>query len=113
MGREKMADHHRDVPHRVPEKDVLDNHESDQGNVVIHGDNLEALEALLPEYGGSTASTSIRSTTPATRDGFTTTTSTTLKSRRGSVRSQARRVRFFPPRQVAVHDGVRAQGAGR
>lgn len=54
MGKEKVVNHHRDVPYRVlkrvPEKSVLDSHGSDCGNMVIHGDNLEALKALLPEY---------------------------------------------------------------
>ncbi len=56
MGKEKVVNHHREVPHRVlervPEKGVLDSHGSDCGNMVIHGDNLEALKALLPEYEG-------------------------------------------------------------
>ena len=56
MGKEKVVSHHRDVPYRVlervPEKGVLDSHGSDCGNMVIHGDNLEALKALLPEYEG-------------------------------------------------------------
>ena len=30
----------------------MDSHGSDCGNMVIHGDNLEALKALLPEYEG-------------------------------------------------------------
>ncbi|MGQ5542476.1 site-specific DNA-methyltransferase [Thermophilibacter sp. ZX-H10] len=56
MGKEKVVNHHRDVPYRVlervPEKGVLDSQGSDCGNMVIHGDNLEALKALLPEYEG-------------------------------------------------------------
>lgn len=56
MGKEKVVNHHRDVPYRVlecvPEKGVLDSHGSDYGNMIIHGDNLEALKALLPEYEG-------------------------------------------------------------
>ena len=56
MGKEKVVNHHRDVPYRVlervPEKGVLDSHGSDCGNMVIHGDNLEALKALLPEFEG-------------------------------------------------------------
>ena len=56
MGKEKVVNHHRDVPYRVlervPEKGVLDSHGSDCGNMVIHGDNLEALKSLLPEYEG-------------------------------------------------------------
>lgn len=56
MGKEKVVNHHRDVPYRVlermPEKGVLDSYGSECGNMVIHGDNLEALKALLPEYEG-------------------------------------------------------------
>lgn len=56
MGKDKVVGHHRDVPYRVlervPEKGVLDSRGSDCGNMVIHGDNLEALKALLPEYEG-------------------------------------------------------------
>ena len=56
MGKSKVVAYHRQVPYRVleriPEKSVLDSHGSDCGNMVIHGDNLEALKALLPEYEG-------------------------------------------------------------
>ena len=56
MGKEKVVNHHREVPYRVlervPEKGVLDSRGSDCGNMIIHGDNLEALKALLPEYEG-------------------------------------------------------------
>lgn len=56
MGKDKVITYHRQVPHRVlekvPDKGVLDPHGSDCGNTVIHGDNLEALKALLPEYEG-------------------------------------------------------------
>lgn len=56
MGKNKVVSYHRQVPYRVlkriPEKGVLDSHSSDCGNMVIHGDNLEALKALLPEYEG-------------------------------------------------------------
>ena len=56
MGKEKVVNHYRDVPYRVlervPEKGVLDSRGSDCGNMIIHGDNLEALKSLLPEYEG-------------------------------------------------------------
>lgn len=56
MGKNKVVAYHRQVPYRVlehvPEKSVMDSHGSDCGNMVIHGDNLEALKALLPEYEG-------------------------------------------------------------
>lgn len=54
MGKSKVVTYHRQVPYRVldriPEKGVLDSNGSDCGNMIIHGDNLEALKALLPEY---------------------------------------------------------------
>lgn len=56
MGKDKVVTHHRDVPYRVlkriPEKGMVDSHGSDRGNMIIHGDNLEALKSLLPEYEG-------------------------------------------------------------
>ena len=56
MGKDKVITHHRDVPfrvlERVPDKGVLDSRGSDCGNMIIHGDNLAALKALLPEYEG-------------------------------------------------------------
>ena len=56
IGKEKVVNHHRDVPYRIleriPEKGVLDSRGSDCGNMIIHGDNLEALKSLLPEYEG-------------------------------------------------------------
>lgn len=56
MGKDKVVNHYREVPYRVlerdPEKSVPDSHGSDCGNMIVHGDNLEALKALLPEYEG-------------------------------------------------------------
>lgn len=56
MGKNKVVAYHRQVPYRVleriPEKSVMDSHGSDCDNMIIHGDNLEALKALLPEYEG-------------------------------------------------------------
>ncbi len=64
IGKEKVVNHHRDVPFRVLEHQYrfsADN--SDESglpaealakadNMIIHGDNLEALKALLPKYEG-------------------------------------------------------------
>lgn len=53
-----MINHHMDVPYRVLEHQYgFDNgkqrgQETQSGNKIIHGDNLEALKALLPEYEG-------------------------------------------------------------
>ena len=56
MGKNKVVAYHRQVPYRVLERiheeSVLDSRGSDCSNMVIHGDNLEALKALLPEYEG-------------------------------------------------------------
>lgn len=58
IGKEKVINHHQDVPFRVLERqysfDTLGQHQEDNGsqNMIIHGDNLEALKALLPEYEG-------------------------------------------------------------
>lgn len=59
VGKEKIVSHHLDVPYRVLEHKYGFTVESgeqaestDSGNKIIHGDNLEALKALLPEYEG-------------------------------------------------------------
>ena len=59
IGKEKVISHHHDVPFRVLEHqygfrtdDPNDKSETHSGNKIIHGDNLEALKALLPEYEG-------------------------------------------------------------
>ena len=61
IGKEKVINHHLDVPYRVlehrytfnanPEAEALEA-EGESGNKIIHGDNLEALKSLLPEYEG-------------------------------------------------------------
>ena len=76
IGKEKVINHHRDVPYKVleheyrfeakiPSREGLggarlgvgssaEGHPEpvDDGNKIIHGDNLEALKSLLPEYEG-------------------------------------------------------------
>ncbi|MCH6201829.1 site-specific DNA-methyltransferase [Aquiflexum sp. LQ15W] len=64
IGKEKVISHHQDVPYRVLEHkygfkaDPLSGSGEEQkeptnsGNKIIHGDNLEALKSLLPEYEG-------------------------------------------------------------
>jgi adenine-specific DNA-methyltransferase len=60
IGKEKVVNHHQDVPYRVLEHQygftVADGDqkgkETGSGNKIIHGDNLEALKSLLPEYEG-------------------------------------------------------------
>ncbi len=58
IGKEKVINHHMDVPYRVLEHAYgFDNgnqstQPTNSGNKIIHGDNLEALKSLLPEYEG-------------------------------------------------------------
>ena len=58
IGKDKVINHHMDVPFKVLEHSYgFDNGtqtdtETQSGNKIIHGDNLEALKALLPEYEG-------------------------------------------------------------
>ena len=59
IGKDKVINHHTDVPFRVLEHkygfrgdNPNDTSETHSGNKIIHGDNLEALKALLPEYEG-------------------------------------------------------------
>lgn len=59
IGKDKVVNHHQDVPFRVLEhkygftleEGELEN-ETNSGNKIIHGDNLDALKSLLPEYEG-------------------------------------------------------------
>ena len=58
IGKSKVINHHQDVPFWVLERkysfDENGQHEADNGseNMIIRGDNLEALKALLPRYEG-------------------------------------------------------------
>lgn len=52
IGKEKVVNHHLDVPFRVLDRQYTFGDAPDSGNKIIHGDNLEALKALLPEYEG-------------------------------------------------------------
>ena len=57
VGKDKVVNHHHEVPFRVLNKQYT--FEADSGtptnstdNRIIHGDNLEALKSLLPEFEG-------------------------------------------------------------
>lgn len=52
IGKDKVVTHHHDVPYRVLDKKYTFGDTTNSGNMIIHGDNLEALKALLPEYEG-------------------------------------------------------------
>ena len=53
IGKDKVVNHHLDVPFRTLERQYMFAPSGqDDGNMIIHGDNLEALKALLPQYEG-------------------------------------------------------------
>ena len=50
IGKDKVINHHFDVPYRVLDEKYSYGDESE--NMIIHGDNLSALKSLLPKYEG-------------------------------------------------------------
>ncbi|MCP4161492.1 MAG: site-specific DNA-methyltransferase, partial [Deltaproteobacteria bacterium] len=57
IGKDKVVNHHQDVPYKIlePQYTFTNGKESKEvtsQNKIIHGDNLEALKSLLPEYEG-------------------------------------------------------------
>ena len=51
IGKDKVINHHQNVPYRVLEKKYTYNADNSD-NMIIRGDNLEALKSLLPQYEG-------------------------------------------------------------
>lgn len=57
IGKEKVINHHQDVPYKILEPQYTfsngkETKNTTSENKIIHGDNLEALKSLLPEYEG-------------------------------------------------------------
>lgn len=53
IGKKAVVNHHREVPYRLVHCDGdLSTGDPDAGNLLVQGDNLEALKALLPYYAG-------------------------------------------------------------
>lgn len=58
IGKDKVINHHQEVPYRVLEhqysfdKNGVHEENNNSDNMIIHGDNLEALKSLLPKYEG-------------------------------------------------------------
>lgn len=52
IGKEKVINHHQDVPYKTLKEIYTFNNTSSE-NMIIHGDNLEALKSLLPKYEGN------------------------------------------------------------
>ena len=53
IGKEAVEKHHKEVPFRLLEPvEELSCGDADSGNLIVQGDNLDALKALLPRYAG-------------------------------------------------------------
>lgn len=53
IGKEAVEHHHKEVPYRLVHCDgALSAGDPDAANLLVHGDNLEALKALTPYYAG-------------------------------------------------------------
>ncbi len=53
IGKKAVVNHHREVPYRLIHCDGdLSAGDPDAGNLLVQGDNLEALKSLLPYYAG-------------------------------------------------------------
>src|ERR1017187_5423250 len=53
IGKKAVLNHHREVPFRLLKCDkALSVGDADSGNLLVQGDNLLALKALLPYYAG-------------------------------------------------------------
>ncbi|MBB3408021.1 site-specific DNA-methyltransferase (adenine-specific)/adenine-specific DNA-methyltransferase [Rhizobium sp. BK316] len=53
IGKKAVVNHHREVPYRLIHCNKDKSHgDPDAGNLLVQGDNLEALKALLPYYAG-------------------------------------------------------------
>ena len=58
IGKDKVISHHNEVPYRMLERKYSygngkeTSEDNGSQNMIIHGDNLEALKALLPKYEG-------------------------------------------------------------
>lgn len=53
IGKKAVVKHHKEVPYRLLEPVAeLSHGDADSGNLIVQGDNLHALKALLPRYAG-------------------------------------------------------------
>jgi adenine-specific DNA-methyltransferase len=51
LGKDKVVNHHQQVPYRVLELQYTYG-QADGGSMIVHGDNLDALKSLLPRFEG-------------------------------------------------------------
>lgn len=53
IGKQAVVNYHREIPYRLVHCDgELSGGDKDNGNLLVEGDNLQALKALLPYYAG-------------------------------------------------------------
>lgn len=53
IGKKAVLNHHREVPYHLLQcNEELSVDSPDSGNLIVEGDNLTALKALLPYYAG-------------------------------------------------------------
>ena len=52
IGKEAVVNHDKEVPFKLLKKVKTASVGDDSQNLIIHGDNLEALKALMPYYYG-------------------------------------------------------------
>ena len=100
IGKDKVINHHLEVPYRVLERQYSFDEEGqkseDNGseNMVIHGDNLSALKSLLPQYEGKIKCIYIDPPYNTGNDGYITTTSMIHKSKNGWEKSLVRKAKI-------------------
>lgn len=51
IGKKAVLNHHNEIPFRLLKTEFIEGEEN-SGNLIVHGDNLHALKALLPYYAG-------------------------------------------------------------
>ncbi len=88
IGKDAVVKHHKDVPFRLLEPvPALSCGDAASGNLLVQGDNLHALKALLPRYAGQVKCIYIDPPYNTGNEGWhTTTTSTVPKYGSGWVR---------------------------
>ena len=112
IGKGKVVNHHLEVPCRVLDEQYTYNAEASD-NIIIRGDNLEALKALLPRYEGKVKCIYIDPPYNTGNEGWVYNDNVNdprikkwLGSRPGGRGPE-------PPRQVAVHDVPPAEAAAK
>jgi len=52
IGKDAVVNHDKEVPYRLLRKVKEHSYGDNSQNLIIHGDNLEALKSLMPLYAG-------------------------------------------------------------